>query len=126
MTPHRSATTSDRPDGGSMTVHAVWVALALLVLVVMILQVTALVRLRHEVTAAADLAALAASRASSEGEDGCAAARELAVANRARVTSCRMDLEVATVTTAGQARPWWGGRWDVEATARAAPAWYDR
>lgn len=119
----RSARSRER---GVATVHAVWVAVALVVLTVLILQITALVRVRHEAQAAADLAALAASRAVSLGDDGCAAARTIAAANAVELTACRLDLEVATVTTAAARRPWWGGAWRVEATSRAAPAWYER
>lgn len=117
---------SPRHERGVATVHALWVAAVLVGVVALALQVTALVAARHRVASAADLAALAASRAASEGSDGCAAARALAARNGARLDRCRMDLEVATVTASGSARPWWGGRWTVRVQARAAPAWYER
>jgi secretion/DNA translocation related TadE-like protein len=103
-----------------------WVAAVLVGVVALGLQVTALVATRHRVASAADLAALAGSRAGSEGRDGCAAARALASRNGARLERCRMDLDVATVTAVATARPWWGGPWTVRVRARAAPAWYER
>lgn len=114
------------PDDGSVTVHALWVAAVLVGLVALGLQVTSLVALRHRVASAADLAALAGSRAATEGDDGCAAARDVARLNGVRLHRCRMDLDVATVTTVGATRPWWGGTWTTRIEARAAPAWYER
>lgn len=115
-----------RGEAGSVTVHALWVAAVLVGLVALGLQVTALVATRHRVASAADLAALAGSRAATEGRDGCEAAADLARRNGVRLERCRMDLDVATVVAAGSARPWWGGRWTTRVEARAAPAWYER
>lgn len=115
-----------RSERGSATVHALWVAAVLVTVVVVGLQITALVRLRHEVVAAADLAALAGTRASAEGLDACASARDVAQRNAVRLTACRTDLDVVTVTAAGSTRPWWGGTWRATADARAAPSWYER
>ncbi len=113
-------------EHGSVTVHALWVTAVLVGVVALGLQVTTLVALRHRVAAAADLAALAGSRAGSEGGDGCVAAREVAHRNGADLGRCRMDLAVATVTATASTRPWWGGTWTVRVRARAAPAWYER
>lgn len=77
-------------------------------------------------TAAADLAALAGSRASTEGRSGCAAARAVAERNGVRLAGCRMDLDVATVQATASVEPWWGGTWSTTVEARAAPAWYER
>ena len=109
---------------GSVTVHALWVATLLCVVAVVMAQVAAVVRLKHEVASAADLAALAASRASLAGQDGCGSAHLVAARNGARLVRCRMDLDVATVTTRQDTASWWGRRWAFEAEARAAPDFY--
>jgi secretion/DNA translocation related TadE-like protein len=83
------------------------------------------VRVKHQVASAADLAALAGSRASLAGKDGCDAARAVARHNDARLSRCRMDLDVATVTARMQTSRWWGHRWAFEADARAAPDFYE-
>lgn len=111
-------------DRGTMTVHAATAAILLVVVTLVLLQATSLVRMRHRVAAAADLAALAASRASVDGQDGCRAARSVAGRNGAELIACRMDFDVATVTTADSSPRWWGGRWKVEQRARAAPESY--
>lgn len=121
-----SAASGRHPEDGAVTVHALWVVAVLVGVVALGLQVMALVALRHQVASAADLAALAGSRASTEGADGCAAAHRLAHRNDVRLERCRMDLDVATVTAVGSARPWWGGTWTTRIEARAAPSWYER
>ncbi len=112
------------PERGSVTLHAVWVAAVLCVAAVLAAQAATVVRLKHQVASAADLAALAGSRASLAGEDGCAAAKTVARHNGARLVRCRMDLDVTTVTAHRATRPWWGQRWTFEVTARAAPDFY--
>ncbi len=109
---------------GVVSVHGVWVVVALTAAALLAVQVAGLVQLRHRAVAAADLAALAASRASVEGQDGCAAAEQIARRNQARLEACRMDLDVATVTTRLESTPWWGGRWVTAQDARAAPVHY--
>jgi secretion/DNA translocation related TadE-like protein len=111
-------------EGGSVTVHAATIGTLLLVATLVAVQVAGLVRLRHTTAAAADLAALSASRASVAGEDGCAAARDVARRNGSRLVACRMDYDVATVTARGESREWWGRRWSTEQRARAAPDFY--
>ena len=113
-----------RRERGSVTVHAVWVVAALCIVAVVLAQVATVVRVKHQVAAAADLAALAGSRASLSGDDGCAAARAVAGRNGARLVRCRMDLDVATVTARQATAPWWGRRWAFDAKARAAPDFY--
>lgn len=113
--------TSDR---GAVSVYAASAAVMLTLLALVVTQVAGLVRLKHSVASAADLAALAASRASVDGEDGCAAAEELARLNDARLVSCRMDYDVATVKARGTSKQWWGNTWSVEQRARAAPDFY--
>jgi secretion/DNA translocation related TadE-like protein len=111
-------------DRGSVTIHAVTVTVVLVLLTLVVVQATSLVRMRHRVAAAADLAALAATQASVRGEDGCAAARVIARRNGAVLVRCRMDYDVATVTARARSAPWWGDRWAVEQRARAAPESY--
>lgn len=114
----------ERRQRGAATVHAVSVGVLLIVVTLVLVQATSLVRMRHRTAAAADLAALAASRASAAGDDGCRAARDVARRNGARLVSCRMDFDVATVTARTTSPPWWGGRWATEQRARAAPESY--
>lgn len=111
-------------DRGSVSVHAAGVAILLVIAALVIVQAAQLVRLRHEVAAAADLAALAGSQASVSGRDGCAAARAVARRNGATLSACRMDFDVATVTARAASESWWGSRWAAEQKARAAPDFY--
>ena len=113
-----------RSERGAVTVHAAVIAVMLVVAALIITEMAGLVRLRHRVAAAADLAALAATQASVAGEDGCAAARRIAGRNDAEVLQCRMDFDVATITTRATSGTWWGHRWAIEQRARAAPDFY--
>jgi len=112
-------------ERGSVTVHALWVATVLCVVAVVMAQVATVVRVKHQVASAADLAALAGSRASLASDDGCDAARAVARHNDARLVRCRMDLDVATVTARRSTATWWGRRWAFEVDARAAPDFYE-
>lgn len=111
-------------ERGAITVLAVVVAAGLILVGAVALQATALVQLRHQAAAAADLAALAASRAVVAGDDGCAVARQIARDNGARVSRCRLDEAVATITVRLESKRWWGQTWRIEQRARAAPASY--
>lgn len=111
-------------DRGAVSVHAAWIAIVLVVATLVIVQTTQLVRMRHQVASAADLAALAGSQASARGDDGCAAARSVARRNGVSLTRCRMDFDVATVTARATSDAWWGKRWATEQRARAAPVSY--
>lgn len=113
-----------RPERGAVTIHAASIALMLVVAALVITEMAGLVRLRHRVAAAADLAALSATQASVTGEDPCVSARRMARLNNAEVVTCRMDYDVATITTRGASRSWWGHRWAFEQKARAAPDFY--
>ena len=113
-----------RAERGAVTVHAAVIAVMLVVAALVITEMAGLVRLRHQVAAATDLAALSASQASVGGEDACAAARRIAKSNGAEVVTCRMDYDVATITTRAVSRTWWGHRWAFEQKARAAPDFY--
>ncbi|MBC7630284.1 Rv3654c family TadE-like protein [Aeromicrobium sp.] len=111
-------------DRGAATVMAASVTVLLVIAALLVTQVAGLVRLRHRVAAAADLAALASSRASIDGRDGCAAGRDVAHRNGAELLTCRMDYDVATVTGRATSLTWWGHRWAFEQDARAAPDFY--
>lgn len=111
-------------ERGAVTVYAASAAVMLTLLALVLTQVAGLIRLKHSVASAADLAALAASRASVAGEDGCRAAEDLARRNGARLVSCRMDYDVATIVAGGTSRSWWGQTWSFEQKARAAPDFY--
>ncbi|EFQ82087.1 TadE-like protein [Aeromicrobium marinum DSM 15272] len=111
-------------DRGAVSVVAVVVAVGLTVLALVLVQAASLVGVRHTAAAAADLAALAAARAASDGEDGCAAADRIADRNGAELAACRMDHAVSTVTVRVVSDPWWGWRWSAEQRARAAPVSY--
>lgn len=113
-----------RGEQGSATVHALTVVVLVCFVAFACVQVAFAITLRQRAAAAADLSALAASRASVEGEDACAEARSLARRNGARVRTCRMDADVATVTVRAIGPRWTIGRWASEQRARAAPAWY--
>ena len=73
------------PERGAVTIYAVAIASLLAMIAVVIVQASTLVRLQHEVTKAADLSALAATQASVRGEDGCAAAKDLAERNHTKL-----------------------------------------
>ena len=114
-----------RSERGSVSLYAVWISLALTLLALTMVEAGALIAMRHRSAAAADLSALAASRAGVNGQDGCDAARRAAAANHARITECRMDYDVvATVTARTESSRWWGHRWAAETAARAAPSDY--
>lgn len=113
-----------RAERGAATVWAAFIVAGLLVLGLIGLQIAQLVGLRHQASAGADLAALAASRASLAGQAGCERADVVARDNGTRLVRCRMDADVATVTARAESARWWGGRWAVEQRARAAPVSY--
>jgi secretion/DNA translocation related TadE-like protein len=113
-----------RRESGAATVYAASIAVLLTTVALVITQVAGLVRLKHSVAAAADLSALAASRASVDGDNPCDAAAAIARRNGASVLTCRMDFDVATITARGTSRSWWGHRWAFEQKARAAPSFY--
>jgi secretion/DNA translocation related TadE-like protein len=113
-----------RSEQGAVTIYAATIAILLLVATLVMVQAAGVVRMRHRVAAAADLAALAASQASVAGGDGCEAARRVARRNEAQVVACRMDYDVATVTARATSEPWWGSVWGTEQRSRAAPESY--
>ena len=113
-----------RPDRGSATVYAIVLATAIATMAVIAAQCVALARIQHKAASAADLAALAASRAAQQGHDGCAEADAIARRNAAEVRECEMSDSVATVTVQIESPPMWGRTWEVAQRARAAPGDY--
>lgn len=111
-------------ERGIATVGAVLVVGVVVVAGVIGSQLVQLLALRQQAAAAADLAALAGTRASAGGEPGCEAARTVAIANGAELAECQMDADVATVTARVEGPRWWGGSWASEQRARAAPLSY--
>lgn len=111
-------------ERGSATVQATAIVAMLCLIAFGCLQAALAVSLRERAAAAADLAALAASRASVEGGDPCAVARRVARANGARLRDCDLAADVATVTARATGPRWSIGRWMTDQRARAAPAWY--
>jgi len=101
------------------TVGFVLLAAAVLV------QVGLVIAAKHQVQAAADLAALAGSAASLRGDDGCATAHAVARRNGVDVATCRADLAVVTLRAeSSTASVVWGARFRAHAEARAAPDFY--
>lgn len=112
-----------RPGGerGSVTLVVVGCAGVLLLLGAALGVAAALVRAHRDAQAAADLAALAAAGAVGWGHDPCAAAADVASANRARVTSCRVSGREARVRVEVTGPHWLGLRADLAGGARAGP-----
>ena len=113
-----------RTEHGSATVWAAFIVTGIVVVAVIGWQIAQLVGLRHQASAGADLAALAASRASLAGTAPCDRAEQVARDNDTILIRCRMDADVATVTARAESPRWWGGQWAVEQRARAAPVSY--
>ncbi|WP_396897535.1 Rv3654c family TadE-like protein, partial [Nocardia colli] len=87
-----------RADDGAATVFACLALAGLIVATLMIGQVGVVVVTRHQAQAAADLAALAAAGALTEGADaGCAAAGEVARRMGTRMQECEVAEWDATV-----------------------------
>lgn len=113
-----------RRDRGAVSAAAVGVAVVLVIVAGGVLELGSAVRAKHAAAAAADLSALAASRAVEAGRDGCTAARDVARQNGAAVVTCRLDAAVATITTEVRTPRWWGRGWSSRQTSRAAPVSY--
>lgn len=111
-------------ERGSATVYAVILAVAVGLMAVIAAQCIALARVQHKAASAADLAALAASKAAQAGRDGCAQAAVVARRNAGTVKSCAMSDAVATVVVRIESPRMWGRTWQVDQKARAAPGDY--
>ena len=90
-------------DRGSATVLSLGAVMFCLLLAIVGLALTEFASTRARVSAAADLAALAAAGRPWAG-DGCHVAAEVAKANDARLRRCRIDGVDAEVAVDGQAR----------------------
>jgi secretion/DNA translocation related TadE-like protein len=84
--------------------------------------VTAMVRAHRTAQAGADLAALSAARALSQGRDACAEAGLIATANAVSVIACRVEGTDVVVTVLAAGPHWLGQVADLSAQARAGPA----
>lgn len=111
-------------EHGSATVYALAITVLIVLLAVAAIQITMFFTLKHRVSAAADMSAIAASKAEAAGRDGCAAAKRLARRSHVQLAACQMDYEVATVTATARAKSWWAIRMRAEVKARAAPVEY--
>lgn len=78
-------------ERGAATACAVGLVAVLVVASVLLTLVASVFVGRRQAEKAADLAALAGAQAHQAGDDGCAAARERAEQNGAKVTSCALE-----------------------------------
>lgn len=112
-----------RHERGVATAHMMSISVALIAVTTACLSVVMLLGMQQRARSGADFAALAASKASVEGKPACQAARRIARDNGVRIVACRLDADVATVTTKSDVRTPFG-TWGVKARARAAPDFY--
>jgi secretion/DNA translocation related TadE-like protein len=110
------------PERGSATLLVVGCGAVLLLLGCALGVVAALVTAHRVAQAAADLAALAAAGALGRGGDPCAAGADLAAANGARLTGCRVRGREVTLRVVVTGPRWLGQTGDLVAEARAGPA----
>jgi secretion/DNA translocation related TadE-like protein len=113
---------SRRDERGAATLLVLTMAGLLVLLGAAFSVVVALVVAHRAAQSAADLAALAGARGVAEGRDGCAAAAEVATANRSRLAGCVVagrDIAVRVEVTGPH---WLGEVADLAATSRAGPA----
>lgn len=90
-------------ERGSATVLSIGVLAAMAVLASGVATLAAAVEVKHRVSSAADLAALAAADVASGRRAGtpCSEAERVAKANRARLSDCSVQGAVVTVTASG-------------------------
>jgi secretion/DNA translocation related TadE-like protein len=121
---------SDRDASGVASVLVVALTGLLVLLGLTAAFLVATVAAHRRVQAAADLAALAGATtaqpggggaASSLPSDPCAVAAQIAVANGARLTSCRVEVSDVLVTAALDGPRFAGHSWALTAQARAGP-----
>jgi secretion/DNA translocation related TadE-like protein len=106
---------------GAASVLAV-ALLSVLLLVGAALGVVAAVVWAHRTAqSAADLSALAGAAELQEGEEACGAARRIAAANHASLTSCQVQGEEVMVEVLVTGPRWLGQDEDLSARARAGP-----
>jgi secretion/DNA translocation related TadE-like protein len=91
--------------------------------VVVALVVALLIAQAHQISSAADLAALSAAVHAADGQPAaCAAASRVAGSMTATVQSCRLDGLVVTVELQSRGITLWGVHLPMRAAARAGPA----
>lgn len=117
-----AARRAGRTEEGAATVLVVVMAGILCFVTVGLGAASGLVVAQRRAQAAADLASLAAAAALSDRGRGCDAAASSAERNRARLVSCEVDGQEATVTVVVPGPRWPGRRVEVTAQARAGPA----
>nr|WP_088979496.1 Rv3654c family TadE-like protein [Micromonospora coxensis] len=111
-----------RPDRGGATVCLLVVGLVFVLVGVFGAAIGSARVARHQARAAADFAALAAAGLALRGDAAaCGAADDLAAANGARLTGCRLDGLDALVTVQVPVTPLPGFHRAATATARAGP-----
>ncbi|MGB2568809.1 Rv3654c family TadE-like protein [Micromonospora citrea] len=118
----RGGTDSGDTDRGGATVCLLVVGLVFVLVGVFGAAIGSARVARHQARAAADFAALAAAGLALRGDAAaCVAADELASANGARLTGCRLDGFDALVTVEVPVSPLPGFHRAATATARAGP-----
>ncbi|MBI4899169.1 MAG: hypothetical protein HY829_01685 [Actinobacteria bacterium] len=85
-----------RRDEGFATMFTAGIALVLVMAATVAVTVVAIVLAGHRARTSADLAALAAAAAEISGLGACNAARANAHANRAHITTCRVEGELSS------------------------------
>ena len=108
-------------ERGSATVLVLAFSAVLLLVGCALGVVTAMVHASRVAQSGADLAALAAARARSQGADPCREAARVATADGVRVTSCRVSGPTVTLTVTAPGPHWLGQTSDLSAQARAGP-----
>ena len=111
-----------QPESGAATLLVMAMAGLLLLLGAALSVVTAMVATHRVAQSAADLAALAGAREVAFGQDGCAEARRVALANGAEVTACGVTGRVVDVDARAPGPRWLGQVADLSARSRAGPA----
>jgi secretion/DNA translocation related TadE-like protein len=111
-----------RDQSGAATLLVMAMAGVLLLLGAALAVVMALFAAHRVAQSAADLAALSGARAVATGGDGCEVARRIALANRARLTTCEISGRVVEVEVEAPGPSWLGRSADLSARSRAGPA----
>ena len=111
-----------RDESGSATLLVLSMAGVLVLLGAALAVVAAMVAAHRAAQAAADLAALAGASGAAEGRDGCAAAAEVAAANRADLIDCSVTGRIVDLRVEVAGPHWLGQTGDLVARSRAGPA----
>ncbi|MFL6003545.1 MAG: Rv3654c family TadE-like protein [Nocardioides sp.] len=110
-----------RDQRGAASLLAVAMLSVLLLVGAALGVVAAMVWAHRTAQAAADLSVLAGADELQEGKDACAAARRIAGANHASLTSCRVQGQEVMVQVMVTGPRWLGQDADLSARARAGP-----